>query len=169
MGLTPSLTQSAQLCVCVSINNIPDHDGHVHTYVHHENRSLIQSLALMHSAIMQTQKTDKSVLILFSWADEPFCTTLENFTEAHSNNSLKLCTCKPVQTCGQNFRTYPTLYLCTQDFLQKMPQSLHNHSPPEHICPIMHHNFTCQFFWNMPLSLHVHNYSSIEDTGSKYM
>ena len=37
----------------ISINNIPDHDGHVHTYVHHENRSLIQSLALMRSAIIK--------------------------------------------------------------------------------------------------------------------
>lgn len=27
--------------------NIPGHDWHVHTYVHHENRSLIQSLTLM--------------------------------------------------------------------------------------------------------------------------
>ena len=31
----------------MSINDIPDRDGHVHTYVHHENRSFIQSLALM--------------------------------------------------------------------------------------------------------------------------
>ena len=30
--------------------NIPEHDWHVRTYVHHENRSLIQSLALMCSA-----------------------------------------------------------------------------------------------------------------------
>ena len=37
----------------ISINDIPDRDGHVHTYVHHENRSLIQSLALMRSAIIK--------------------------------------------------------------------------------------------------------------------
>ena len=37
----------------ISINDIPDCDGHVHTYVHHENRSLIQSLALMRSAIIK--------------------------------------------------------------------------------------------------------------------
>ena len=42
-----------QLCARMSINNIPDRDGHVHTYVHHENRSLIHSLALMHSAVMR--------------------------------------------------------------------------------------------------------------------
>ena len=42
-----SLTQPAQLCARMSINNIPDCDGHVH----HENRSLIQSLVLMRSAI----------------------------------------------------------------------------------------------------------------------
>ena len=41
----------AQLCVRMSINDIPDRDGHVHMYVHHENRSLIHSLALMRSAI----------------------------------------------------------------------------------------------------------------------
>ena len=34
------------------INNIPDHDGHVHVYIHRENRSLIQSLTLMHWAII---------------------------------------------------------------------------------------------------------------------
>ena len=39
------------LCAHMSINNIPDHDGHVHTSVHHENRSFIQRLALMCSAI----------------------------------------------------------------------------------------------------------------------
>ena len=43
----------AQLCACMSINDIPDRDGHVHTYIHHENRSLIQSLALMHLAITE--------------------------------------------------------------------------------------------------------------------
>ena len=41
----------AQLCVCMSINNIPDRDEHVHVRKYHENRSLIQSLRLMHSAI----------------------------------------------------------------------------------------------------------------------
>ena len=41
-----------QMCVRISINDIPDRDGHVHTYVHRENRSLIQSLALMRSAII---------------------------------------------------------------------------------------------------------------------
>ena len=39
----------------MSINDIPDCDGHihmyVHTYIHHENRSLIQSLALMRLAL----------------------------------------------------------------------------------------------------------------------
>ena len=33
------------------INDIPDRDGLVHMYVHHENRSLIQSLMLMCWAI----------------------------------------------------------------------------------------------------------------------
>ena len=47
-----SPTRPAQLCACMSINDIPDRDGQVRTYVHHENRSLIQSLTLMHSAIM---------------------------------------------------------------------------------------------------------------------
>ena len=46
----PTCTCIAQLCVRMSINDIPDHDGHVHTYVHHENRSLLQSLALMRSS-----------------------------------------------------------------------------------------------------------------------
>ena len=44
-----------QMCACISINDIPDCDGHVHTYVHHENRSLIQSLTLMRSAINSLQ------------------------------------------------------------------------------------------------------------------
>ena len=39
--------------------SIIDRDGHVHTYVrtyvHHENRSLIQSLTLMRSAIIEVQ------------------------------------------------------------------------------------------------------------------
>ena len=41
----------AQLCARMLINDIPDCDRHVRTYVHHENRSLIQSLALMRSAM----------------------------------------------------------------------------------------------------------------------
>ena len=45
----------AQLCTHMSINDIPDRDGQVHTYVHHENRSLIQSLALMCSAIIRIE------------------------------------------------------------------------------------------------------------------
>ena len=31
----------AQLCACMSINDILDCGGHVHTYVHHGNRSFI--------------------------------------------------------------------------------------------------------------------------------
>ena len=46
-----SMMQLAQLCAHMSINNIPDH-GHVHTYVHRANRSPIQSLVLMHLAII---------------------------------------------------------------------------------------------------------------------
>ena len=42
-------TRLAQLCACMSTNDISDRDGHVHIYASHENRSLIQSL--MHSAI----------------------------------------------------------------------------------------------------------------------
>ena len=46
----------AQLCARMSINDIPDRERTriytcVHTYIHLENRSLIQSLALMRSAI----------------------------------------------------------------------------------------------------------------------
>ena len=52
-----SPTWLAQLCACMSINDNPDCDGqvHVHTYIRtsHENRSLIQSLALMCSAIIR--------------------------------------------------------------------------------------------------------------------
>ena len=33
VGLVPSLCISAQLCAHMSINDIPDHDGHVHMYV----------------------------------------------------------------------------------------------------------------------------------------
>ena len=45
-----SPTQPPQLCMRMSINNIPDCDRH--TYIHHENRSLIPSLTLMRSAII---------------------------------------------------------------------------------------------------------------------
>ena len=38
----------AQMCAHISINDIPDRDRHVR----HENRSLIQNLALMRSAII---------------------------------------------------------------------------------------------------------------------
>ena len=56
-----SMTRPAQLCTHMSIIN--DRDGHACTYVHtyvrtyvdHENRSLIQSLTLMHSAINKVQ------------------------------------------------------------------------------------------------------------------
>ena len=52
VGLAPSPTQPTQLCMRISINDIPDCDRHVHTYVHYEKRSFIQSLALMRSAII---------------------------------------------------------------------------------------------------------------------
>ena len=42
----------AQMCARISINDILDRDRHVHTHVRHENRSLIQNLALMRSAII---------------------------------------------------------------------------------------------------------------------
>ena len=51
----------AQLCARMSINDIPDHDGHVHTYVHHEIRSLIQRLTLMRLAIKKEFSTGKIV------------------------------------------------------------------------------------------------------------
>ena len=37
-------------CAHTSINDIPDCDGHIHTYIYHENRSLSQSLALTQCA-----------------------------------------------------------------------------------------------------------------------
>ena len=52
MGLAPSLCISDAAGPGVRTHNIPDRDGHIHTYIHHENRSLIHSLALMCSAII---------------------------------------------------------------------------------------------------------------------
>ena len=49
----------------MSINDIPDRDGHVRTYVHHENRSLIQSPVLMHSAIEKRTIRSSPPIIYF--------------------------------------------------------------------------------------------------------
>ena len=45
--------------------NIPKRDGHIRTYAHHENRSLIQSLALMRSAIISSQLCDMPYLEVY--------------------------------------------------------------------------------------------------------
>ena len=51
----------AQLYARMSINNIPDCDRHIqYTYVHHENRSLIQSLALMRCVLPCIRSTSSS-------------------------------------------------------------------------------------------------------------
>ena len=54
MGLVPSLCISDTAGPAVHAHVNPDPDRHVYTLVrtHREKRSLIQSLALMHSAIM---------------------------------------------------------------------------------------------------------------------
>ena len=90
-----------------------------------------------------------------------FCTVIENFTKALLLTALKLCTCKPVQNCGQwvwNFsssKTCPTFCNSTRtQLLQNVHVHVHNYmSYPTH------HSF-----------IHVHNFSTsraIKDTGWK--
>ena len=83
----------AQLCTHMSINDIPDRDGCIHTYVHHENRSLIQSFVLMRSALInELKEVDVS----------PRFEPLISWSIALCANHSAIATCNTVYTCMCN-------------------------------------------------------------------
>ena len=128
VGLTPSHaspTQSAQLCMHMSFLIVTD------TYIHNENRSLIQSLTLMCSAIMLAEGCSYNIISnwgLYMYVVVPYHVAtylnlgpLPQFPSRSIINVVKeaLCRGQPWSVCGMHDIELnpPSAHLATPDQL----------------------------------------------------